>query len=369
MGVVSTVPPVQGPAEWIRIVSLYHIKPLDDTGYLASAIYLTIIGVISTVGNSLVLAIFLRDKHLLKKPQNLLLVNLAISDIGISVFGYPWTVASNYAKRYLFGTAFCSIQGFMTFTLAQTDMNTLACLSVFRYITICYPQFAYCLNYEVAKFTIIFTWAYSLLWTTPPLVGWSSYTFEPFGTSCSIDWSNSGTKELSYTWCLIIFCFLIHVVVMIYCYCNVCKKIREVDGRVPPSTISNPRTGEIMRTYNMRKEKRVTLIALLLNVTFVVIWAPYTVVCLWSVYDKDLPSWVTTFPTFFAKASCMTNPFLYFLTNSTLRLKAKRLFTRNVQRVYPYPPRPSQPETGISKDGVYIGRRAFISEKMETSIM
>lgn len=98
-------------------------------------------GVISTVGNSLVLAIFLRDKDLLKKPQNLLLVNLAISDIGISVFGYPWTVASNYAKRYLFGSAFCSIQGFMTFTLAQTDMNTLACLSVFRYITICYPQF------------------------------------------------------------------------------------------------------------------------------------------------------------------------------------------------------------------------------------
>ncbi|XP_067658376.1 visual pigment-like receptor peropsin [Haliotis asinina] len=366
---IPSVSTVQGPVEWKKIVAVHNLKPLEDSEYLASAIYLTIVGVVSTVGNSVVLATFLKDKQLLKKPQNMLLVNLAISDIGISVFGYPWTVASNYAKRYLFGEVFCSIQGFVTFTLAQTDMNTLACLSIYRYITICFPQHAYCLNRELTKCTVVLTWAYTLLWTTPPLFGWSSYTFEPFGTSCSIDWTNADPKALAYTWCLIIFCFLIHIVVMIYCYGSICKKVRQVEGMLPPATICNPRTGEIMRTFNMRKEKRVTLNAFLINVTFIVLWSPYTFVCLWSVYDKDLPAWVTTFPTFFAKASCMMNPFLYFLTNSTLRQKAKRLFIRNASRVHPYPPRPSRPTSGINKEGIYTGKVAFTSEKMDTSIM
>ncbi|XP_055955064.1 rhodopsin, G0-coupled-like [Patella vulgata] len=160
-------------SEWEQMKIDFKIKPLSDSGYLGSAIYLT------CLGNSLIIAMFLKEKKLRMKPHNLLLLNLAVSDLGISLFGYPWTTASCYAGRYLFGRVGCTIQGFMTFTLAQTDMNTLACLSFYRYINICKPHHM-----------ISLMWAYSLVWTVPPLFGWSSYIPEPFGTSCSIDWKN-----------------------------------------------------------------------------------------------------------------------------------------------------------------------------------
>ncbi|XP_055956847.1 visual pigment-like receptor peropsin, partial [Patella vulgata] len=74
-------------------------------------------------------------------------------------------------------------------------------------------------------------------------------------------------------------------------------------------------------------EKHVTWICLLMTGTFTILWSPYTFVCLWSVYDANLPIWITTWPTMFAKASCMINPIIYYLSNPLFRKCARRLLS------------------------------------------
>ncbi|XP_050391557.1 rhodopsin, G0-coupled isoform X1 [Patella vulgata] len=285
------------------------------------------LSVIATVGNLMVLTMFCREKQLRRKPHNLLLLNLAIADIGISVFGYPMTTASNFAKRYLFGTTGCMIQGFATFTLAQTDMNTLACLSAYRYISVCKPQYIYKLDIKFTKWVIAFMWIYSIIWTAPPLFGWSSYTFEPFGTSCSIDWANRSTAAVVYTWCLVVFCYLLHVFIMIFCYTSVCTRAKEIQNSLEMSTIKPMGGEDITCCKKLEVEKHVTWICLLMTGTFTILWSPYTFVCLWSVYDANLPIWITTWPTMFAKASCMINPIIYYLSNPLFRKCAGRLLS------------------------------------------
>ena len=48
----------------------------------------------------------------------------------------------------------------------------------------------YRLTPRLCCFCIIGAITYALIWTVTPFFGWSSYTFEPFGTSCSFDWYN-----------------------------------------------------------------------------------------------------------------------------------------------------------------------------------
>jgi len=101
--------------------------------------------------------------------------------------------------------------------LGQISACVLVVISVFRYIIICKPQisikmhklscfelrlylflFFFCylfykeyrLTPRLCSFCIIGAIAYALIWTVTPFLGWSSYTYEPFRTSCSFDWYN-----------------------------------------------------------------------------------------------------------------------------------------------------------------------------------
>ncbi|KAK6170924.1 hypothetical protein SNE40_019205 [Patella caerulea] len=247
-------------SEWEQMKIDFNIKPLSDSGYIGSAIYLTCLGIISTIGNSLIIAMFLKEKKLRMKPHNLLLLNLAVSDLGISIFGYPWTTASCYAGRYLFGRVGCTIQGFTTFTLAQTDMNTLACLSFYRYINICKPHYNYKLTPLTTKWVISLIWVYSIVWTAPPLFGWSSYIPEPFGTSCSIDWTNGELAPALYTWLLVIFCYLIHIITIVFCYYQISVRAREVQKSLSNSVSHPLGTDEVRCFHRIAMEKKVTLV-------------------------------------------------------------------------------------------------------------
>ncbi|ESP03910.1 hypothetical protein LOTGIDRAFT_156508 [Lottia gigantea] len=315
----------QEKSEWDIIIEQYGIRPLSRSGYYATGIYLLITGIIATIGNLMVLVMFARDRKLRRKPHNMLLLNLAISDFGVSLCGYPLTTASNFAQRYLFGSTGCIIQGFLTFTLALTDMNTLACLSVYRYITVCKPHYINKLDIKCTLRIIVFLWCYSFLWTVPPLLGWNSYIFEPFGTSCSIDWMNSEPFAQAYTWCLVLFCYLIHLITMIVCYFHVVRRTKELNISLDLSSPSVGTPAEVECCSKLHLEKHVTWMSVIMTSTFIILWTPYAFVCLWSVHDNTLPAWITTWPTMFAKASCMVNPVVYYMSNPLFRKCAKKL--------------------------------------------
>ncbi|XP_046548053.1 rhodopsin, G0-coupled-like [Haliotis rubra] len=312
-------------------------------------------GTTATVGNALVILTLCRNRKLRRKPHNQLLFNLAISDIGISLFGYPLTTASSFAGRYLFGRVGCLIQGFTCFTLAQANINTLAFLSVYRYVSVCYPEHSYYLNFATRK-VIVCLWVYALMWTLPPLMGWSAYTFEPFGTSCSVDWSSTDKGSVAYTWCLIVYCYSVHIVLMAFCYYKIVKKAWSVRDNLNTTVVVGLRLSEGAFLHKMRRERRVTLIALAITISFILLWSPYTFVSLWTVYCRNLPIWVTTLPTMFAKASCMINPVLYYFTNPSFRRNITILFTKDhlgshirKRPLYMY-------RVDKTKDGVYIGQ-------------
>ena len=83
------------------------------------------------------------------------------------------------------------------------------------------PCSVHYLNFDRTMKVIAGTWVAAFLVTAPPLVGMSRYTFEPFGTSCTIDWDATNPLSVFYVYLLVVVAYLIPVGIMAYCYYKV----------------------------------------------------------------------------------------------------------------------------------------------------
>lgn len=108
------------------------------------------------------------------------------------------------------------------------SLISLAVLSYERYSTMMTPTEADPSNYCKISLGIILSWVYSLIWTLPPLFGWSRYGPEGPGTTCSVDWRAKTANNISYIICLFVFCLIVPFLVIVFCYGKLLCAIRQV---------------------------------------------------------------------------------------------------------------------------------------------
>uniref|UniRef100_A0A8D2L3J4 G-protein coupled receptors family 1 profile domain-containing protein n=1 Tax=Varanus komodoensis TaxID=61221 RepID=A0A8D2L3J4_VARKO len=160
---------------------------LSPTGHLVTAICLGIIGTFGFLNNLLVLVLFCRNK-VLRSPINLLLMNISVSDLMVCIVGTPFSFAASTQGRWLIGAAGCVWYGFVNTFFGTVSLISLAVLSYERYFTMMGTTEADATNYKKIWMGILLSWMYSLIWSLPPLFGWSSYGPEGPGTTCSVNW-------------------------------------------------------------------------------------------------------------------------------------------------------------------------------------
>ena len=64
----------------------------------------------------------MRCRALLRDAHMIMLMNMALCDLGVTIFGYPFTVASSFAGRWLFGDAICQMYAFCCYTLSLVKL-------------------------------------------------------------------------------------------------------------------------------------------------------------------------------------------------------------------------------------------------------
>lgn len=108
---------------------------------------------------------------------------------------------------------------------------SLSILSYERYAALLRPTKADVSDFRRAWLCVAGSWLYSLVWTLPPFMGWSSYGPEGPGTTCSVQWHLRSTNSMSYVMCLFIFCLLLPLMLMIFCYGKILFIIKGVSER------------------------------------------------------------------------------------------------------------------------------------------
>uniref|UniRef100_A0A8C1XEZ8 Teleost multiple tissue opsin 3b n=1 Tax=Cyprinus carpio TaxID=7962 RepID=A0A8C1XEZ8_CYPCA len=162
-------------------------------------------------------------------------------------------------------------------------------------------------DYRKAWLFITGCWLYSLMWTVPPLFGWSSYGPEGPGTTCSVQWNQCFPETRSYVICLFVFCLLLPLLLMVYCYGKILIAIHGV--------------AKINQTAAQRRETHVLVMVVSMVSCYLLCWMPYGVMTLLGTFSAGIVSPTASIVSFIlAKSSTVLNPIIYILFNNQVSL-------------------------------------------------
>ena len=108
-------------------------------GRIIPASILSMIGIVSIIGNISLWLIIFRDKTL-KSASNALLLCLSSADLLVSTVNLPITVTTLLATKWIFSEATCIWSGILVMASVLVSIMSLGVISVNRYVLICHPD-------------------------------------------------------------------------------------------------------------------------------------------------------------------------------------------------------------------------------------
>ncbi|XP_076602163.1 opsin 7, group member a [Chaetodon auriga] len=284
--------------------------PLD----IMVAVVYSIFGLCSLFGNSTLLYVSYKKKHLLK-PAEFFIINLAVSDLGLTLSLYPMAITSSFYHRWLYGKTVCSMYAFCGMLFGICSLTTLTLLSMVCFVKVCYPLYGNRFNSVHGRLLVACAWVYALLFACSPLVHWGKYGPEPYGTACCIDWrlSNQHTTARSYTVALFIFCYILPCCVIVTSYTGILATVH--------ASRKNMEQHAPRQTHMSSMQTIIVKLSVAVCIGFFAAWSPYAVVSMWAAFGhiENIPPLAFAMPAMFAKSSTIYNPIIYLMLRPNIR--------------------------------------------------
>ncbi|KAK6488591.1 opsin-5-like [Huso huso] len=296
-----------------------YISKLHPTMDYGAGGFLILIAVVSITGNAAVLVAAVKKSSRLKPPE-LLSVNLAVTDLGMAVSIYPLAISSAFNHSWLGGDISCIYYGLLGLFFGVASIMTLTVMAVVRLILTSTLQItANKINKREIQLAIVCIWLYALVWAILPICGCGKYGPEPFGISCTINWSEERNfKKSAFIIPFSVLCVILPTLTLISCYSAIAWK----HHKAYQASKNNER---ILNSNTL--EKKLTLMAVMVTAGFLSCWAPYAVISFWSIYNSsdNIPPEISVLPCLLAKSSTVYNPLIYYAFSKTFRREIKEL--------------------------------------------
>ena len=295
---------------------------ISQTVYTVFALVSGVILVLGVVLNGVVCVFFLAYRSLLSTEENILIFSMALSDFFGCVAAVPTSLISNLNREWVFGNAGCQIHALIVTLGGLVSITHFTALSVNRYKKLTervHKNF----NRKRAVYCVSAMWAYSFSFAVAPVVGWSRYTTEGIGTSCSVDWKASDANAVSYTTSLFFGCFFIPITLIFFSFSKIYKSLRSMTTR------ANNIWGKlsVFARQTAKAESKMTALIFVMVIAFLIAWVPYAMVSLICAFggSRWISPLLASAPAYLAKSSLLYNPVLYFFMYRRFRIKVLKL--------------------------------------------
>ena len=293
---------------------------------VVESMVLLTLNVATFLGNLFVFAAIYRNKRL-QTVTSIFVINLALSDILISVLVLPLSCGASIANRWVFGPIGCLVFDLAGYILAGVSLQTLTLTALNRYV---------CIDKDL-MYARIFTKRNVILMN---LCSWiMTITFAGFGLPLAgvqfkeilgnpaICVAYCGNKlSLSYTVIILLIYLVPCITVIPYCYYKVFRQIQH----------HNAALGAVVDSSSMRKsrygveESRITKLFVTVLVGFCLCWLPAFVSTALYVFDALGPHslvYSNLFWTLPLYTSCFINPCIYTAMSKAFRDELVRILT------------------------------------------
>lgn len=281
-----------------------------------SAIY-CIIAVVGILLNGSALIVFLKNSHILKR-SNFLLLSMTLSDLTINVIATPIGAYANALNWWTLSSYTCYYYAFVTTWLSLSSILHITALAVERWRTIRMKKRQ---RWSARRLILCISglWCFALLYSLCPLLGWSSFGPEPGFAGCSVMWYSTSMTSKAYIIGMFILFFFVPIAIITSCFFRIYLEVKVLIK----SAKKRWGSGTLPTKHSSKAKIKTIRMSVLMTVAFFVAWTPYAVISLkafFMAYEGD--PLLNVSASMFAKLSTCYNPIIYFFVYNKFRRAA-----------------------------------------------
>ena len=171
--------------------------------------------VVSLTGNSLIGLIVYKTKTM-RKPINLFIVNMAMSDLLFPIFLFPWQITEVHVSSWLIsgplGQALYKLAPFLTYVSTAVSVQ----IAVDRFVAVVFPFRSPVISTKLCRFFIPATWIVIMAIYTPYLFVFKLAEY-PGRLMCLLKWSEAFGETSSQA------NYFLAVFIVLSDFCKICK--------------------------------------------------------------------------------------------------------------------------------------------------
>lgn len=251
-----------------------------------------------------------RWRHVRKVTTRVLIVNLAVSDLLVSVIGMPVELAQEITGRWMLGRAFCKIHEYLQAVGFAVNVLSVTFIALDRYLMLAKP-FTWKQHSRVVKYIVRYCWGFSIILCSPYFY---IYDVVELGQSenqvCSVISPRYKWLEQLYWALQIYYLYILPFIIISFCYVGILKYITRMK-RVDKT----PGTKSSQKKYWYRIKIRSSYLAIAVVTVFYVCWLPSLVVVCLRIHHGSVSVGRMSVPydvaLFMAYANEAINPILY----------------------------------------------------------
>ena len=298
------------------------MEDTQDTRSLSTVIihtvFLAATTLLSLTGNALVCLAFYRKRRL-RTITNFYVLSLAVADIMMATFVFPFRTVASGLRRSPFDdkfSQFCQFGGLLKFLWTMVSLWTLILTSINRYFCVVKPQ-RYSVYFTKKKtvLSIFSIWIFQLV----ACVTFNSsthafYQWHPNGLFCKEHYQDEDTENVTYIAfaCIIV----LSTLAMLLGYGRVYSVVRQHNRAIVPSLQHAANSQGAIRAQEI-KAVRVLFAAVF---GFCISWTPTTAVLFCkSALKIYIPSVAESIPALCSSTSAWINPIIYGVMNRAMR--------------------------------------------------
>ena len=280
-------------------------------------------------GNALVCFVVARNKQM-HTVTNLLITNLALSDILLCVLAVPFTPLYTFLSAWVFGSTLCFLVPYAQAMSVYISTFTLTSIAIDRFLVILYP-FRPRMKIKVCAIIIVGIWIVAGLLTLPYGL---FRQMDKNDTLCEENFPSEDFRR-AYSTITTIFQFIVPFWVITVCYIFVSCRLNSRSRMRPGCNTS--RREEIDR----ERKRRTNRMLIAMVAIFGISWLPLNIVNVVEDFYSKASYWPPfKFCFFLAHCIAMTstcyNPFLYAWLNENFRKEFKQVGESIIHDFYFY---------------------------------
>ena len=263
---------------------------------------------IAITGNFTVIVVLIVRRKKLSR-MHLLMLHLSAADLSVAFFNVLSQLIWDITYVFHGSNFICKTVKYLQVVVIYASSYVLVTTAIDRYIAICFPFLSNKLSSKIIAKLVTCAWGLALIFAIPQLIIFSRTERAPGVFDCWAKFDPSWTLELYITWNTVSV-FLLPVVILVYCYGNICYvvwrrgKVGEQIPTVNHSTgsairvqysanVSHPQANRKNKDQNNHGISRAKIKTVRLTLTvvccYVTCWSPFYVAQMWAAFDTNAP--------------------------------------------------------------------------------